>query len=228
MPVADQEYHLVRVDDLSPHPDNPRRGNVTAIGESMDDNGFYGALVAQKSTGHILAGNHRWMAAKEAGLDVLPVIWVDVDDERAKRILLADNRTNDLATYDESGLLELLEGLALTPDELAGTAFDDDALDDMRAVFDSGDTMAPNETRAGYAETPEEEEARAATRGVNPSLEASGLRELVLVFNQRDHERVMNLLKELREQTDHNSGDVVLAALSTATPDGLREWLGDE
>lgn len=228
MPVVDQEYHLVRVDDLTPHPDNPRKGDVAAIGGSVEDNGFYGALVAQKSTGHILAGNHRWQAAKDAGLDVLPVIWVDVDDDRAKRILLADNRTNDLATYDESGLLELLEGLALTPDELAGTAFDDEALDDMRAVFDHDETLPPTETNAAYAETPEEEEARAATRGVNPSLEASGLRELVLVFTQHDHERATTMLRELREQTDHSSADVVLAALHTTSPDVLREWLGDE
>lgn len=228
MPVADQEYHLARVEDLSPHPENPRKGNLAAITESVEANGFYGAVVAQKSTGHILAGNHRWMVAKDQGLDVLPVIWVDVDDERARRILLADNRSNDLASYDEGQLLELLEGLAVTPEELAGTSYDDEALDDLRAVFDTDETLPPTETRAGYAETPEEEEARAATRGVNPSLEASGLRELVLVFTQNDHERVTGLLRELREQTDHNSGDVVLAALSIVNPTDLIEWLGDE
>lgn len=45
----------------------------------------------------------------------VPVVWLDVDDATAKRIMLADNRTADLATYDEQILAEALaslEGLA--------------------------------------------------------------------------------------------------------------------
>jgi len=118
--VQAQEFESVAVDALKPHPSNPRKGDVGAIVTSIEANGFYGAVVAQRSTGYILAGNHRWMAAKESGLGSVPVLWLDVDDDRAKRILLADNRTNDLASYNDAALAEILAGLS--PD-FAGTGY---------------------------------------------------------------------------------------------------------
>lgn len=118
-----QEYELVKIDGdsdpLKEHPRNPRRGNVEAIEESVEANGWYGAVVAQKSTGYILAGNHRYRVAVAKGAKEVPVIWHDVDDETALRILLADNRTADLGTYDEETLTELLEGL----ETLEGTGY---------------------------------------------------------------------------------------------------------
>jgi ParB-like chromosome segregation protein Spo0J len=130
MATINETYEEVSLGALKSHPKNPRQGDVGAIYESIDANGFYGAVVAQKSTGHILAGNHRWMAAKEAGMVTVPVIWVDVDDDRALRILLADNKTNDDASYDESALAAILADLANTSD-LLGTGYDGDDLDEL-------------------------------------------------------------------------------------------------
>lgn len=125
--VIEQVTETVALDRLRPHPRNPRRGNLEAIQHSITANGFYGAVVAQRSTGYVLAGNHRLLAARGIGLEQIPVMWVDVDDDRAVRILLADNRTNDLASYDEAGLAELLQGL---PD-LDGTGYDSRAVDEL-------------------------------------------------------------------------------------------------
>ena len=60
----------------------------------------------------------------------MPVYWADVDDATARRILLADNRTNDLATYDDAILTELLTVLA-QEDDLLGTGWVGDDLDDL-------------------------------------------------------------------------------------------------
>jgi len=125
--VIDHVTEMVAIDRLRTHPHNPRRGNLEVIGESIAANGFYGAVVAQRSTGYVLAGNHRLLAAHGAGLKEIPVMWVDVDDDRAARILLADNRTNDLASYDDACLAELLQSL---PD-LDGTGYDDHAVDEL-------------------------------------------------------------------------------------------------
>lgn len=121
----------VPVDQLRAHPRNPRRGDLGVIQASIERHGFYGTVVAQRSTGFILAGNHRWQAARAAGLPEVPVAWVDVDDDQAERILLADNRTSDLATYDESQLTELLQALSATPDGLAGTGWAQDDLAEL-------------------------------------------------------------------------------------------------
>ncbi len=120
------------IDSLVPHPDNPRLGDVEAIKESIRANGWVGTIVTQKSTGWIIVGNHRTRAARElaagqfqrredqsskdydnekarwaAEFEQLPVHVLDCDDATARRVLLADNRTSDLATYDDPKLLRL-------------------------------------------------------------------------------------------------------------------------
>ena len=110
----------VATDSLRLHPDNPRRGNVAAICESLEKNGQYRPLVVNRRTMEVLAGNHTLLAARELGWEKIAVVFVDVDAEQATRILLVDNRTNDLADYDDEVLADLLGEL---PD-LAGTGFD--------------------------------------------------------------------------------------------------------
>lgn len=129
--IINTSVRKTRIADLHQHPDNPRQGDVGAIAESIQQNGFYGTVVAQKSTGMILAGNHRVQAATMLGMTDIPVAWVDVDDEAARRILLADNRTNDLASYDQQVLSQILQELVQTDDGLAGTGYDGDDLDDL-------------------------------------------------------------------------------------------------
>lgn len=132
--LAKQRYErAVKLTRLSAHPDNPRHGDTDAIGESIEANGFYGAVVAQEGTGVILAGKHRWDTAADRGLSAVPVIWIDVDDETARRIVAADNRTSDLGWYDDAALAELLKSIASTEAGLTGTGFDDTALNMLLA-----------------------------------------------------------------------------------------------
>jgi hypothetical protein len=109
------------IDELVEHPDNPRRGDEAAIDESMAAHGFYGAVIVQASTNRIIAGNHRTRVARKRGEVTVPVLWLDVDDDQARRLLLVDNRTNDVAVYDDTELARLLGEL----DGLTGTGFDD-------------------------------------------------------------------------------------------------------
>src|SRR3990167_6273526 len=121
MQVVNNGFESVALSKLRTHPRNTRRGNLEKIGESIAENGFYGAVVAQKSSGYILAGNHRFLAAQAAGADEIPVVWVDVDNDRALRILLADNKTSDEAIYHDEALAELLAGLNQSDKKFAGT-----------------------------------------------------------------------------------------------------------
>ena len=105
-------YEVVPLGALSPHPDNPRRGDVSRIADSIEHTGWFGALLVQRSTGHVVAGNHRLAALRQSDATDAPVIWLDVDDVTARRILLADNRLAQLATWDEDGLRSILADLA--------------------------------------------------------------------------------------------------------------------
>lgn len=113
-------YRVVDASELVVHPKNPRRGDLSAIRESISKNGFVGTLVVQTRTGHILVGNHRFRAATELGIRKFPCVFMDVDDEAALRILLADNRAGDLSGWDDRELAEMLRSVA----DLSGTGFD--------------------------------------------------------------------------------------------------------
>lgn len=130
---------LVSVKKLEIHPDNPRQGDIGAIVTSIQENGFYGTLVVQRNSSRVLAGNHRLQAAIAAGIEEVPVFWVDVDDKEARKILLADNRTSDLASYDDHALLDILRGIAIEDGDLIGTGFDTDDLDDLINDLSDGD-----------------------------------------------------------------------------------------
>lgn len=118
------------IDDLVEHPDNPRRGDEAAIEASMQAHGFYGAVLAQTSSRRIIAGNHRTRVARRLGQATIPVLFIDVDDDQARRLLLVDNRTNDFAGYDEAELAALLSSLADASD-LIGTGYSSDDLADL-------------------------------------------------------------------------------------------------
>lgn len=122
---ATLEQLAVPIDQLKHYGKNARRGDVAAIAESLEHHGQYKPIVVRAGTNEVLAGNHTLKAARELGWDRLAVTFMDVNDDQAARIVLVDNRTNDLAGYDEEALAGLLQEL---PD-LAGTGFTVDAVD---------------------------------------------------------------------------------------------------
>jgi ParB-like chromosome segregation protein Spo0J len=126
----------VPLDALTPHPRNVRQGDVGAISESLKAHGQYRPIVAQRSTGHILAGNHTFKAAQALGWSEIAVTFLDVSDDQAVRIMLADNRTNDLATYDDAALAEVLKEIAATDLALGGTGFTGEFLDQLVSDLD--------------------------------------------------------------------------------------------
>lgn len=132
--IAEQSV-MTDINTLKPYGKNPRVGDLDAIRESIRENGFFAPVIVQKSTNQILAGNHRWKAAVAEGMKEVPVVFVDVDDTQAKKIVLADNRTNDLATYSSEVLAEILDSLP-SP---AGTGYDQVAVNTILAGIQDRD-----------------------------------------------------------------------------------------
>jgi len=126
------EHTIVDIDSVQAHPKNVRQGDIGAISESLKAHGQYRPIVVDKRTNYILAGNHTWKAAKALGWAEISAGFIETkDDDEALRILLADNRTTDLASYDDTELANLLKQLAETDEGLLGTAFDGDDLDNL-------------------------------------------------------------------------------------------------
>jgi ParB-like nuclease domain len=124
---------LAPITDVLPHPDNPNNGDVDAVAVSIEVNGMYRPIYAQKSTRHIVAGNTTYAACLALDAQEIPIIWLDIDNETATKILLADNKTAALAVRDPA----LETALLLTLDNLAGTGYTDDDLDTLRRLTDT-------------------------------------------------------------------------------------------
>ena len=132
MTTHDLTVHDLPLDEVALLPGNPRQGDIGAVSESMRVNGIYQPVIVNRGTHtgrpmEVIAGNHRVQAAQQLGMSTIPAVILDVDDEAAARIALADNRTSDLANYDTDALVLMLQQL---PD-LTGTGYDGDDLDDL-------------------------------------------------------------------------------------------------
>lgn len=126
------DFSTVDIDSVKTHPKNVRQGDIGAISESLKTLGQYRPIVVDRRTNRILAGNHTWKAAKSLGWSQINAGFIETtDDDEALRILLADNRANDLANYNDAGLADLLKELSVTDIGLEGTLFDGDALDQL-------------------------------------------------------------------------------------------------
>jgi hypothetical protein len=114
----------VAIDQLRHFHTNPRNGDVEAIAESIKEFGQFRPIVVNHGTetgrpNEVLAGNHVLMAMRALGKETVEVDWVDVDDETASKIVLIDNRSTDLSSYDGDALADLIR----TVSDLAGTGY---------------------------------------------------------------------------------------------------------
>ncbi|HAT1133930.1 ParB/RepB/Spo0J family partition protein [Corynebacterium striatum] len=137
---------MTPISQLRFYPGNARRGDIDLIAESLERLGQYKPVVVNTGgkcpelADTILAGNHTVMAAQRLGWDTVDVHLVDLDADAAKRVVIVDNRANDVATYEVEELVNLLTEL---PD-LEATGFDRDELDAMLEALDDLDEEVPD------------------------------------------------------------------------------------
>ena len=119
-----EDVETVGINEIKVHPLNPREGDIGLIIESLTHMGQYRPIVVNKRTRHILSGNHTYQGAVQLGWEKIAVHWIDVDEIEEIKILIVDNRTSDLATYDPQELNKLLtttnlKGTGFSPEEVA-------------------------------------------------------------------------------------------------------------
>lgn len=110
------------IGDIKPYGKNPRKNDdaVKYVANSIRQFGFKVPIVVDKD-GVIVAGHTRYKAAKELGLETVPVIVADdLTEEQVKAFRIADNKTGDQAQWDMDLLGEEIadllgvEGLDMT------------------------------------------------------------------------------------------------------------------
>jgi len=185
------EYTTVDIDSIEAHPKNVRQGDIGAISESLKAHGQYRPIVVDRRTNFILAGNHTWKAAKSLGWSKISAGFIETKNENeAVRILLADNRTTDLAMYNDDGLAELLKSLSGSDEGFAGTLYDGDDLDDLIYKL--------NGSLGFIKDVPDASEQLA-------NFDLTDTRNLVLPFTKQNIEivkqRLNELMKDLAKQS---------------------------
>ncbi len=131
--IADPLRHLaVPLASLVLDPANARQHdekNLAAIKGSLARFGQRLPLVVQKQGMVVRAGNGRVMAAKTLGWTHMAALIVDESEVEAVAFAIADNRTAELASWDDEALARILQ--SLPPDALAATGFTDDDIKDF-------------------------------------------------------------------------------------------------
>lgn len=118
---------LVDITKIQPNPNQPRTHfNETLLqelSESIRENGVLQPLLVRKKGQkyEIIAGERRYQASKLAGIEKLPVIIKDVDDQKMLELALIENlQRSDLNPIEEAkGYKQLLKESGMTQEALS-------------------------------------------------------------------------------------------------------------
>ncbi len=129
---------FVRIDKLHPHHKNPRHNDhaVDSIANSIKRFGFTSPIIANADQ-TILAGHTRWKAAKQIGLDTVPVVYVDLSPVDAELLMIADNKLGEKADWNTDQLSSLLMDLKEQGEDLAVLGFEQHELDELLEDLDA-------------------------------------------------------------------------------------------
>jgi hypothetical protein len=115
----------VKLSEIFPYYDNPR-DNTNAVEptkESIKRFGFVKPILVDKA-GVIIAGHTRYVAAYQLGMEFVPVVYSDMDDEMAKKYRILDNKLAEKSSFDEDQLLEELRNMEV-PTDMQAFFFED-------------------------------------------------------------------------------------------------------
>lgn len=124
------EVMEIPVDRIRPNPEQPRREfseeAMADLTRSIKEQGVLQPVMVRpiKDTTHeyeIVAGERRWRACTAAGLDVIPALVREIDDEQSLALALIENlQREDLNPMEEAaGFALLMSRFGVTQEELA-------------------------------------------------------------------------------------------------------------
>lgn len=124
---VEHEDQKLPIAQVKPNPNQPRthfdESALAELAESIRENGVLQPLLVRKKGQNyeIIAGERRYQASKLAGLDEVPVIIKDVDDQKMMELALIENlQRSDLNPIEEAkGYQQLIKKSKMTQEALA-------------------------------------------------------------------------------------------------------------
>lgn len=113
-----QEPQMVPIDELKVYDGNAKkhtRAQLDAVEASIKEFGFRGFVIAwhdEDGVPEIVAGHARTTAARNLGMDAVPVVFCDdLTDAQRRALTLADNQTTMMTGWDKDMLAQELDAL---------------------------------------------------------------------------------------------------------------------
>lgn len=135
--MRDMNVEDVPVDELHNDPSNVRKHgeqNLAAIKASLARFGQQKPIVVNRE-GVVVAGNGTLMAARALGWRTVKAVRTGLEGAEATAFAIADNRTAELAEWDEGALQQQLAAIAIEDEELlAATGYDEKELARLAAA----------------------------------------------------------------------------------------------
>ena len=128
--MKEMKIEYKNIDEIIPYENNPRLNDnaVDYVANSIKEFGFKVPIIIDKDN-IIVAGHTRLKAAKQLGLEEVPVIKADdLTDEQIKAFRIADNKVSEKAEWDLEKLSIELEDINIDMSEFG---FDDIELEDL-------------------------------------------------------------------------------------------------
>ncbi len=118
----------IHIDQILPNPYQPRKlfdeEELSGLSESIRSNGILQPLSVRRTTCgnyEIIAGERRFRACKQAGLEHVPCIVMDVDEQKSAILAILENiQRHDLSFFEQAeGIMRLIEEWGVTQEEAA-------------------------------------------------------------------------------------------------------------
>lgn len=204
---------LVSIADLIPDPENARKHperNLDAIKDSLSRFGQQKPIVALRD-GTVIAGNGTLEAAKRLGWSELMVVYTDLPENEARAFAIADNRSGELAAWDDDTLRKQLAELKDVDASLANAAGYSD--DELRSMLERAPEVVANlgQVEGGISELPS---------GFTRTLEeydASQVRQLVFTYTASQYGLIVEALAAIADDNSlETNADVLVYLLEKA------------
>ena len=113
-PTRSVGVRIIPVDRIEPNPEQPRLAfneeSLQELAASVKEHGILQPILVRPLDAgryQLIAGERRWRASKLAGLDTIPALIEDIDDDTALEIAIIENlQREDISPLDEAAMYD--------------------------------------------------------------------------------------------------------------------------
>ena len=113
-PTRSVGVRIVPIDHIEPNPEQPRlvfnQETLDELAASIREHGVLQPILVRPigpNTYQLIAGERRWRASRQAGLDSIPALIEEIDDDTALEISIIENlQREDISPLDEASMFD--------------------------------------------------------------------------------------------------------------------------